>query len=29
MPHELADSLNVNQYNMLKHDNWKTPKTKA
>lgn len=29
MPHELAETLNVNQHNVLKHDNWKTPKAKA
>lgn len=29
MPHELVETLNVNQYNVLKRDNRKIPKAKA
>lgn len=29
MPRNLLDTLNVNQYNVLKHDNWEISKSKA
>lgn len=28
MPHELVETLNVNQYNVLKPDNWEIRKAK-
>lgn len=29
MPHELVATLNINQYNVLKQDNWNISKAKA
>ena len=29
MPHDISETLKVNQFNVLKDDNWKIPKAKT